>query len=99
LPQQIEEKEALIQSKMQAVPGVRGVSGCGLMWAVSLDSFEQVLAVMYDCQRRGLLIDWFLYKGNALRIAPPLIISLEELEKALEIVTEAIAEVRNHSLS
>lgn len=93
LPQDLEKKESLILERLRNHKGVKGLSGTGLMWAVSLSSFEQVLAVMYACQRRGLLIDWFLYNAHSLRIAPPLIITLPEMEEALTIVSESILEV------
>ena len=38
----------------------------------------------------GVFVDWFLYCDNAMRIAPPLIISKEEIEEACRVILEAI---------
>ncbi|MFN0200668.1 MAG: aspartate aminotransferase family protein [Bacteroidia bacterium] len=89
---QIPEKEALMR-KMLVHPAIQAVRGQGLMFAVELGSFEKVLAVCHRALQKGLITDWFLSCTTAIRLGPPLIISLEELENALRILIETIDEV------
>lgn len=89
---QMPEKSALIQQMLQH-PKIKGIRGIGLMWAVELQSFEQVLAVTEVAIKKGVVTDWFLNCTHSLRIAPPLTISLTELTQALEVLLQAIEEV------
>jgi adenosylmethionine-8-amino-7-oxononanoate aminotransferase len=43
----------------------------------------------------GLITDWFLFAPDRLRIAPPLIITEEELREMCAIVLKSIDEVVN----
>lgn len=65
----------------------------GLLMAIQLDSFEHVNAVIQECLKNGLVTDWFLFNAEAVRIAPPLIITEEEIRAASEILLNAIKTV------
>jgi 4-aminobutyrate aminotransferase-like enzyme len=52
-----------------------------------------VLKTMEACYGRGLITDWFLFADNCLRIAPPLVITNEQLVEACAIIKDAISEV------
>jgi len=41
----------------------------------------------------GVIIDWFLFKPDTFRIAPPLIITNEEIDLACELVIKSLNEV------
>ncbi|KIO75280.1 aminotransferase class III [Pedobacter lusitanus] len=71
-------------------PLIREVRGKGLMMSIQLDSFEQVEKVSRLCAADGLIIDWFLHCETALRVAPPLIITEEEIRKACSIILKAL---------
>ena len=86
---QIPAKEALIRKKL-AHPKVKEIRGAGLMFAAVVDNFEQVKAVIESCLELGLITDWFLHCDYAIRIAPPLTISLSELEESLDILITAL---------
>ena len=60
------------------------------MMCLQLDSFDQVYAVSNECAKQGLIIDWYLHCETALRLAPPLTISKEEIRLACKIIREAI---------
>lgn len=89
---QIFAKEQLIINTLQHT-SIRKIRGKGLLFAVELDNFDNVLKIVHTAMQKGVIIDWFLSCDNALRIAPPLTISLEELKMALEVVWESIDEV------
>jgi 4-aminobutyrate aminotransferase-like enzyme len=43
----------------------------------------------------GVFTDWFLFASNCLRIAPPLIISEEEIKESCAIILTSIDEILN----
>jgi 4-aminobutyrate aminotransferase len=70
---------------------VRDVRGKGLMIGVQFDSGETAEAVQWACFERGLLV---LEAGDdVVRLSPPLIVDSGEVETAVGIFAEAIAEV------
>ncbi len=75
-----------LQGKMDAIVDVRGV---GLMIGVELKSnARDVLGHMIE---RGVLGN--VTGGEVLRLVPPLVITDQELDRVLEVMEEAIAEV------
>jgi len=76
--------------KLLIHPLIREIRGIGLMMSLQLDNFEQVEKVSKLCAAKGLVIDWFLHCENALRIAPPLIITAAEIRTACEIIINAL---------
>lgn len=74
-------------------PAIKEVRGMGLMLAVQLDSFENIEKVIDHCLHKGLIIDWFLFCDNALRISPPLTIGMKEISHSCSIIIEAISKV------
>lgn len=71
-------------------PKIREVRSAGLLLAVELDDFATIQHVIRHCLDKGLLTDWFLFNDRSLRIAPPLIISEEEIRWACEVILEAL---------
>lgn len=65
----------------------------GLWAGIEFDSFETCLAIAQQCIKNGVISDWFLFASQCLRIAPPLIITDEELISACDIVVQSISEV------
>lgn len=71
-------------------PLIKEIRGKGLMMSIQLDSFEQVEKVSKLCAADGIIIDWFLHCETALRIAPPLIITEQEIKKACTVILKAL---------
>lgn len=61
-------------------PLISGIRGEGLLLAVLVRSREYVQYVITNAPRYGLILDYFLFCSNAFRIAPPLIISDDEIK-------------------
>jgi acetylornithine/succinyldiaminopimelate/putrescine aminotransferase len=74
-------------------PIIQEVRGVGLMIAVEMKDFKTVKAVIDTCIENGLITDWFLFCDNALRIAPPLVITLDEIKMACNILLQAMEKV------
>jgi len=89
LMDEVAEKEALFR-ELLVHPKIKGISGVGLMLAVQLENFEEVERTMKRCIERGVIIDWFLYNTDCLRIAPPLIITKKQIREVCEVLKEAL---------
>jgi acetylornithine/succinyldiaminopimelate/putrescine aminotransferase len=74
-------------------PAIKEIRGEGLMLAVELDCFENVQKVIEYCLGKGLFTDWFLFCDNSIRVAPPLIISEEETDFAINTLLEVLNKV------
>ena len=89
LHEQVAKKEALIR-QLLVHPSIKEIRGKGLMLAVELESFELNKNIIDRCIANGVIVDWFLHCSNSMRIAPPLIITNDELKKACEVILEAM---------
>jgi len=83
-------KEQLFRSLL-IHPKIKEVRGMGLMLCIQLDSFKQVEAISKKCVENGVIIDWFLHCDTAMRIAPPLIITKEEIAFSCKVILDAIS--------
>ncbi len=90
----IEKTKEKAETFLQALehPAIREIRHKGLMMAVQFDSFTQVEKIIKKAMANGLVTDWFLFCDNALRIAPPLVITEEELLKAAGLLLKSIRE-------
>ncbi len=70
-------------------PEIHDVRGIGLMAAIEFPTAERASRIVHQCFERGLLT---LTAGHrALRICPPLVLTPEEADTGLEIISEAIS--------
>lgn len=89
LMKSVEEKESLFRSLLTH-GSIKEIRSKGLMMAVELGSFDQLKAVIDKAIEKGVITDWFLFCDNSMRIAPPLTITMEEIEKACSLILQAI---------
>ncbi len=82
-------KEALIK-QLLVHPAIKGIRGKGLMLAVEFESFEINKRIIDHCIAQGVVTDWFLHCSNAMRVAPPLIITEEQIKHACEVILMAV---------
>ncbi len=71
---------------------IKEIRGLGLFMAVELNDFNQVKKVIDIGIEKGLVTDWFLFHDSAFRIAPPLIITKDQIKQACDILNESIEE-------
>jgi 4-aminobutyrate aminotransferase len=76
--------------KSSAIVEVRGI---GLLLAVELNDAGLAEEVLYRCLSRGLSLK--VGQGSVLVLAPPLVIADADLERALDILEEALSESLN----
>lgn len=89
LTMQVAEKEQLFKALL-VHPAIKRVRGKGLMLAAEFESFELVKKIIDRCIQNGIITDWFLHCSNSMRIAPPLIITHNEIKEACAVINEAI---------
>ena len=88
----VKDKEALFQSLLKH-PAIKTVRSAGLLMAVEFESFDINKKVIDRCLEKGLLTDWFLFAPHCMRIAPPLVISYDEITTACRIIVDVLDEV------
>jgi len=71
-------------------PKIKEVRGKGLMLAAEFESFEVLKPIIDRAIEKGVITDWFLYCDNSMRIAPPLIITEEQIRFACEVILSSI---------
>ncbi len=86
------EKELVFRSLLQH-PLIKEVRGSGLLLAVELGDAGLVQATIRKCLNRGVIADWFLFCDTALRIAPPLIITEEQIHEACKAILLSLDEL------
>lgn len=86
---EVEEKGQLFKSLLKH-PAIKEIRGKGLMLAVEFENFEINKKIIDSCILDGILSDWFLHCSNSMRIAPPLIITKQEIEEACEIILKNV---------
>lgn len=91
--QEVEKKSELFQSLLNH-PDIKEVTGTGFMLGVQLESKERLHAVVDLCIQNGVIIDWFLFAEDKLRIAPPLIITENQIKKVCKIILQALDDTR-----
>jgi len=74
---------------------IREVRGKGLFLALEMNSTERVKKIITKAISKGVILDWFLFCPGAIRIAPPLIITEEQIVEAASIILDSINETRN----
>jgi len=85
---QVAGKEALMR-ELLVHPAIKEVRGKGLMLAIELENFDLNKKIIDRCIEHGVITDWFLHCSNAMRIAPPLIITNDEIRTACSIIIES----------
>jgi len=74
-------------------PAIKSIRGTGLFYSVELESAEAVQRFIRLAIDEGMLTDWFIFLDNRFRIAPPLIISYEELDLAAVIIKKVLDKI------
>ena len=77
--------ESLLEHKM-----IKEIRRKGLFFAIELENTAIVQKVVEGCKEKGLLSFWFLSCPESFRIAPPLIISEEDIKTSCTIIKEVM---------
>jgi 4-aminobutyrate aminotransferase-like enzyme len=69
------------------------VRGLGLLVGIELDDADRTRRLAAACFARGLVLNWTLHRDRVIRLAPPLVITENEIDRGLELFTQAVDEV------
>jgi acetylornithine/succinyldiaminopimelate/putrescine aminotransferase len=75
------EKGQLFVERLSHHPEVREIRQAGLMLGVELASPEKVSQLIRLFFEQGIIVDQFLFNSSSFRIAPPLIISTDQISE------------------
>ncbi len=89
----VQEKGDLFYRNLIDHPEVIEISGRGLFRSVKLKSRIQVKKLLPRLLQKGILSNSFIFLFDRFRIAPPLIISEQEINKASDIILEVLDEL------
>ena len=89
---QVESKGVLFE-KLLNHPLIREIRRKGLFFAIEMENADMVQKVVEGCKEKGLLSFWFLSCPESFRIAPPLIITEEQIALSCEIINEVMDEL------
>ena len=84
----ISAKEELFR-QLLVHPAIKSFRSAGLLMALEFESWEMNKAIIDTCISMGVFTDWFLFASHCMRLAPPLIITEEEIKKATDIILKA----------
>jgi len=70
---------------------VKDVRGKGLLIGMEFTDPDIVLLITADAMERGVIVFYSLNKPECFRLAPPLIISREQIDRAVEVLDQSIA--------
>ena len=74
-------------------PAVKDVRGKGLLIGLEMDDAAKTERFVHEAQERGVLMGWSMYAEATVRLAPPLVISPDEVDRGLSVLEEALAAV------
>ncbi len=77
-------KELLVHTK------IKEIRSKGLMISVQFESYKILKPIIDKTICLGVLTDWFLFNDSAMRIAPPLTITEDEIKLACKLILQAI---------
>jgi len=82
------------RAELQVLTGgvLHEVRGKGLLLALELTTPEATRRFVARCFERGLIVNWTLHRDTVVRLAPPLVITTEEVAQATDIIAGALRE-------
>ncbi len=85
----VRELGARLRTGLEALPGVVGTRGRGLMIGVALEEGIDAAAVGADLLQRGLIVN--VPAPSTLRLLPPLIVDADQIDRGVALIGESLA--------
>ena len=90
LTEQANTKGELFKNRLEEHAKVDHIRQAGLMLAIELKPEFSIPKLVKILQQNGLIVDQFLFNNHSFRIAPPLTITYEEIDKVVEKVIKSL---------
>lgn len=91
---EVDRKSQKIVDSLKKHPLVKEIRAAGLLIAVDLYDADKAKKILYLLLDEGIITDWFLFQPTSFRIAPPLSISDDEVDLAIEGILKALDKLR-----
>jgi len=85
---QVDEKGAIYESALKNHSLVKGIRRKGLLISIELPTVEINQKIIQELLQNGLVTDPFFFMPQAFRIAPPLIITKDEIALTIELINK-----------
>jgi len=95
LVKQVKDKEFAFIERLKRIPYVKKYRSKGLMIAIEFESFDITREIVKTGLENGILVDWFLFAPQCIRLAPPLTISFKLIEEAMDKFETTLNQVFN----
>ena len=89
-PQLAEHAGAQLRDRLMGLPGVAEVRGLGLLLAAQLEEGLDAKVIVAEALRAGLVLN--AVSPTAIRFAPPLIVTSDEIDEAVDILAAILSE-------
>ena len=76
--------------KLSEISVVKDVRGKGLLIGLELNDAKLTERFASNCRKAGLILGWTLHSNTVVRLAPPLIIHEQEIDRGIEIMRQAL---------
>lgn len=86
----VDRKAQRFRDSLAGHPKVKEIRNSGLLMAVDLGDSKAAYNILYRLLDEGVMTDWFLFQPDSFRIAPPLVISDNEIDMAVEKIWKAL---------
>lgn len=83
------EKEKLFRKHL-VHPLIKNIRGKGLFLALQFENEEMNRKAVSCCIEKNVLVDWFLFAPEYMRVAPPLSITETQIDTACKLILKAI---------
>ena len=87
LMEEVKAKSAYIFNALASADGVKSISGMGLM--IGIETVKDATQIVNECMQNGVLV---IKAKTKVRLLPPLNITMEQLEKAINVLKAACKE-------
>lgn len=92
LPEQADEKGLRYANNLINHPAIKEIRQVGLMLGIQIIDSIDISKLMKTLKKNKLIVDQFLFHDSAFRIAPPLTITNDEIDKSIAIVRQTLDE-------
>ena len=72
------------------IGGIREIRGMGLLIGLELENADLTQRFAKTCREAGLILGWTLHSDTVIRLAPPLVITKEEIDQGLSIISDSL---------
>lgn len=80
------KKNELLFAELLHHPMIKDFRSSGLLMAIDFGTWDLNKKIIDRCIAKGVFSDWFLFASHCMRLAPPLIITEEEIRTACRII-------------